>query len=84
MSCTNKKTLIPFHRLHAFFKHSRISIILIKRHEIRSFCYVGRLYAGYLGLYACIKFKRTNLYITIWLFSPTKECRELMIKQRTY
>lgn len=84
MSKIDSKSLSLKKRLSAFFKHSHISIKLIKRHENRSFCYVGRLYAGYMGLYACIKGKVKHLYITVWLFFPTNECRKLMIRQNDY
>lgn len=74
--------------IRAFFRHSKVSVRYINGFEKRNFCYTGRFYLGYVGLYACITRKKNgygkNLYISILLFSPTKECKEMMIKQKTY
>jgi hypothetical protein len=77
--------------IFAFLKHSLISFKIRKQHEARRhFFYTGRLYAGYVGLYAAIpiSFKDDKtiprLYITIWLFKPTSECKQLMIKSGKY
>jgi hypothetical protein len=84
MTKIDSKSLSLKKRLKAFFKHSHISIKLIRRYESQSFCYVGRLYAGYVELYACTKGKVKHLYITVWLFFPTNECRKLMVHQNVY
>lgn len=70
--------------IKAFWRHSKITVKWIRQYERRSFYHVGRLYEGYVGLYACIKGKYRHLYVTIWLFYPTRQCKKDMKKQGRY
>lgn len=67
--------------IKAFFAHSLIRLTKAEKHN-NNFFYCQRFYAGYVGIYT--NCKPLNFSFTLWLFKPTKECKESMMKEGSY